>query len=282
MNIPLGDYEPFRRWSGKPRAWGPEGAGWRVWFGGKVIDGLCEVLDEHLAAPRRSGKYPAAVGCVPWLTSRAVAQRLLAMSCYCVVVDKASPDERPVALPELINPDKAFPNEAIWQLRDLMPAAADGSPPLTIGPSTPQDATAYEIDPVRVTGWRKYRGEQKPIPHAKLLVLGEVGAESFGPDFWPDYDVECRFTPQRVWFGSANWTEAARYHLETGFVCDDAQLVEDATSFVVEMIAFSEPVESACVGPEPNLVQVEYDDVALAEAAAEMEFDDHDADDYEG
>lgn len=194
MSMPLGDYEPFRNWSGKPRAWGPEGAGWQVWFGGKVVDGFCKVLDEHLAAPRRSGRnarYPAAIGCVPWLTSRAVAQRLLAMASYCVVVDKPPPGQK--LPPELINPDKAFPNEAIWQLRDLMPAAADGSAPLTIGPSTPKEATAYEVDPVRVAGWRKSKGDQKPIPHAKLLVLGEIGVESFGPDFAPDYDEECRF-----------------------------------------------------------------------------------------
>jgi hypothetical protein len=93
VSKPLGDYEPFRRWSGKPRAWGPEGAGWRAWFGGKVVDGLCDVLDEHLAAPRRSGRFPAAVGCVPWLTSKAVAKRLLALSSYCVVVDKGLPNK---------------------------------------------------------------------------------------------------------------------------------------------------------------------------------------------
>lgn len=53
-----------------------------------MVDGLCEVLDERLSAPSRSRKYPAAVGCVPWFTSKAVAQRLLAMAPYCVVVDK--------------------------------------------------------------------------------------------------------------------------------------------------------------------------------------------------
>jgi hypothetical protein len=74
---PLGDYEPFRRWSGKPRAWGPEGAGWQAWFGGKVVDGLCEVLDEHLTARRGREMRPAAIGCVPWLTSEAVVDRLL-------------------------------------------------------------------------------------------------------------------------------------------------------------------------------------------------------------
>jgi hypothetical protein len=55
VNMPLGDYERFRRWSGKPRNWEPDGAGWRAWFGGQVIDGLCEVLDEHLARKAQSG-----------------------------------------------------------------------------------------------------------------------------------------------------------------------------------------------------------------------------------
>ena len=277
VSKPLGDYEAFKRWSGEPRRWGPDGA-WRAWFGGKVVDGLCDVLDEHLAAPRRRGMHPAAIGCVPWLTSRAVASRLLAFASYCVVVDKGPLSKEPMVRPELINPDKAFPNEAIYELRDLMPAV-DGWAPLTIGPYTPKDATLYGIEPVRVLGWRKRNDEQKPIPHAKLLVLGEVGVESFGPDFAPDSYEECRFTPQRVWFGSANWTGGARYHLETGFVCDDPLLAEQATSFVAEMIAFSEPVDSACVGPEPNLVRVGYDDDAIASAAQELGYDV--PDDYE-
>lgn len=81
--MPLGDYETFRHWSGKPRAWGPQESGWRAWFGGKIVDGLCEVLDEHLAVRRRG--VPAAIGCVPWLSSEAVAETLLALSAFCVV-----------------------------------------------------------------------------------------------------------------------------------------------------------------------------------------------------
>ncbi len=65
---------------GKPRAWGPQESGWRAWFGGKIVDGLCEVLDEHLAVRRRG--VPAAIGCVPWLSSEAVAETLLALSVF--------------------------------------------------------------------------------------------------------------------------------------------------------------------------------------------------------
>jgi hypothetical protein len=172
--------------------------------------------------------------------------------------------------PEPINPDKAFPNEAIYELREIMPAV-DGDPPLTIGPYTPREATEYDIEPLRVLGWRKRKDARKPIPHAKLLVLGEVGMVDYCP--LPGYDEACRFTRRRVWFGSANWTEAARLHLETGFACDDPLLAEQATSFIAEMIAFSEPVASACVGPEPNLVRVAYDDDAIAEAAQELGYD---------
>jgi hypothetical protein len=202
MNLPLGDYEPFRKWSGKPRTWGPEGAGWRAWFGGEVVDGLCDVLDEQLAAPRARGMYPAAIGCVPWLTSRAVASRLLALASYCIVVDKPPPNRALRVPPELINPDKAFPNEAIYQLRNVMPSV-DGSAPLTIGPYTSKDATAYEIDPVRIAGCRVRNDQRKPISHAKLLVLGEVGLETYGPDWAPEAFEEFSFRPQRVWFGSA-------------------------------------------------------------------------------
>ncbi len=42
----------------------------------------------------------------------------------------------------------------------------------------------------------------------------------------------------------------------------------------------AEPVDSACVGPEPNLVQVGYDNEAMAEAAADMDFEPDDYDEY--
>ena len=136
-----GDYEAFRSWSGKPRSWGPEQAGWRAWFGGKVVDGLCEVLDEHLAAKRRGVR--AAIGCVPWLTSEAVTDRLLALRAFCVVLDKGPPF--PV---RLLNPDKAFPNSALPRLHDMAPAA-DGAAPI-LGPWSWMPE--HDLGPVRVLG----------------------------------------------------------------------------------------------------------------------------------
>ena len=64
---PLGAYEAFADWSGNPLSWGPDRR-WRVWFAGGVIDGLLEVLDEHITAAQ-GRRYPAVIGCSPWLTS---------------------------------------------------------------------------------------------------------------------------------------------------------------------------------------------------------------------
>ena len=70
--MPLGDYGIFPWWSGRPRSWGPEGGRWRAWFGGKVVDGLCDVLDEHLSADRSLGTSgtPAAIGMCPLADKR--------------------------------------------------------------------------------------------------------------------------------------------------------------------------------------------------------------------
>ncbi len=46
------------------------------------------------------------------------------------------------------------------------------------------------------------------------------------------------------------------------------------------MIAFSEPITTQCPGPEPNLVEVGVDNVAMAEADAERGYDGPDDEDY--
>jgi len=55
-----------------------------AWFGGQVLDGLCTVLDEHLAERVAVGRHR----CVPWLTSDAVIDRLAKLNSLCVVLDK--------------------------------------------------------------------------------------------------------------------------------------------------------------------------------------------------
>ena len=170
----LGDYEAFRPWSGKPRAWGPQDGGWRAWFGGKVVDGLCNVIDEHPAAKRRG--VPAAIGCVPWLDSEAVVDRLLGLTAFCVVVDKGT------SFPgRLLNREKGLPNIWLLRLRDMAPSN-DGSAPI-LGPSSKMPE--HELGPVRVLGWHSGR---KPLLHAKMLVLGYLAINVYGPD--DSYGIE--------------------------------------------------------------------------------------------
>lgn len=85
---PLGEYPPFSTGSRKPRTWGAEDRS-RVWFGGQVVDGLAQVIDEHVAAEAREREpMPAALGCVPWLTHAGIAERLARLPACCILVDK--------------------------------------------------------------------------------------------------------------------------------------------------------------------------------------------------
>jgi hypothetical protein len=87
-----------------------------------------------------------------------------------------------------------------------------------------------------------------------MLVLGELawGEDEFGHE-------DLNFSPRSLWWGSANWTEASRKHLEMGFWSDDQSLVHSATDFRGSVIEFSEPWDSECAGPEHDLVDVEFD-----------------------
>lgn len=177
--MPLGDYEAFQSWSGRPRSWGPSDVGWRAWFGGQVIDGLCSVLDEHLAAylpapvpslALATGRgVPAAIGCVPWLTSAAVVDCLFKLGACCIVIDKGT--LRPPAI-RLLDSHLGFPNVALPQLENVTPAV--NGEPMIVGPGTPREAMEHELEPVRVLGVRD-RDSRKPLLHAKLSCSAKSG-----------------------------------------------------------------------------------------------------------
>ena len=232
-----------------------------MWFGGNVVDGLCDVLDEHLAAKHSGG--PAAIGCVWSLTSRMVIDRLLMMSAMCVVVDKGSfLPQRLIDAPEI-----GFPNIALPQLRSLMRSESGETP--VVGPYTPRELVEYDLEPIRVLGWPGDR-LNKPLLHAKLLILGELDWNTYGPDEAPDDFVSADFTPQLVWWGSANWTNASPRHIEVGLVCDDPALAREATDFVATVISHSEPIDATRLGPQRKLLDYKIDNAAMAEAAHEQ------------
>jgi hypothetical protein len=259
MWSPLGEYLPFGSWSGQPRPWGADGRS-RVWFGGQVVDGLAQMIDEHVAAEAREREpMPAVLGCVPWLTHAGIAERLARLPACCVVVDKGQ--QRLASA--LATAGNGFP-PVLPGLRHRAPAV-DGRA-VVLGPYSRMPD--YAVGPVRVVGMTG--GERsKPLLHAKLLVLGRL--------VWLEYEVDggCGevylFQPRSVWWGSANWTEQARHHLELGAWSDDPALAREATAFLDDLIGFSEPLGSVSPRPDPDLAYVDYDDEAMREAMAAAE-----------
>jgi phosphatidylserine/phosphatidylglycerophosphate/cardiolipin synthase-like enzyme len=112
---------------------------------------------------------------------------------------------------------------------------------------------------VRLAGWRGDR--QAPLLHAKMLLLADAQGEH-----WPDGD-HWKFQPSRAWLGSANWTTAAENdHLEYGLWTDDEALVGQVAAFLLDLLMFSEPMDTGSDTPRPDLAAAEWDDEAFAEA----------------
>ena len=78
-----------------------------------------------------------------------------------------------------------------------------------------------------------------------------------------------RFTPLRTWVGSANWTSLAPSHLEFGMWSDDPALMKRNQQFLLDVIRFSQPLDSITPGPEPELVYSGWDDAAFIEYYAD-------------
>lgn len=261
---PLGEYPQFG--PSRPLPWG-ERPGWTITFGTGVIPNLVEGIRAHAdtAAGDHSQRFwpaTAAVGCVPYFTSRAVADALLSLDACCVVVDKQA--QRSPALASLAaRAGGGLSSHYLYELNDLTAPDENGSGP-TVGPysSWPDPV---ELGPVRLAGWtRDPSGASRPQLHAKMLLLGitVVSEGEFGEEV-PE------FVPQRTWLGSANWTWSASGHLEYGIWCDDPTLIDHNRRFLADVLRFSEPWESATEGPQPQLVDIEFDDDAFREYVAE-------------
>ncbi len=263
---PLGALDAFKRLA-SPRQWGPDKR-WSVAFGGRVVqDELIAGLRAHRSAVEKrfspkAEAYPVVLGCVPWLDSDAIVDALIDLGSCCIVVDKKTNNEQCMRLL----------SEASGVQQRLLGAIATWGPPErgrppVIGPSSP--LWDRELEPLRVAGWKKADREKSPLLHAKLAICcaawrweGEAG----GTD-----DV---FTPMSVWMGSANWTKDSPKHLELGAWSTDAELATAALEFVTAVIKISEMYGAGPGGPEPQLVEGEWDDAAFAEVLGEMELDD--------
>ena len=80
---------------------------------------------------------------------------------------------------------------------------------------------------------------------------------------------QSHFTPLRTWMGSANWTAFAPSHLEFGLWSDDEALLKRNLQFLLDLVRFSQPLDSLTAGPEPQLVDADWDDDAFSSYYAE-------------
>jgi hypothetical protein len=226
-----------------------------------VVDGLVSVIDEHIAAIRsgyqRGLVGPSAMGCVPWLTSGPVLDRLAALAGCCIVISKAASR---TAASALAVADNGLPNVSSG-LRDLAPM--EDRQPVVVGPGSRMPE--HDLGPLRIAGWGKGKGRAAPLMHAKLLVLGELR--------WAEDVIgggeELFFFSRSVWGEARTGRKGSANNLEIALWSDDKTLVEQSKSFVESVIEFSEPWDSTAESPDPNLRTVEFDDEAFAEYLAE-------------
>jgi hypothetical protein len=265
---PLAEDERFGRWTG-PRSW----HGGTVCFG-SVVDDLIDGVAAHASRPHetspRRWSMPAAIGCVPWMSHERMTAALARLGGCCIVLTKSANDLR--AAQALHTTGRALPTAYLPGFDEVGQARPDGKRPI-IGPHGLDGDSLHELGPVRRAGWRGDR--TAPLIHAKLLVLGD--AWGYDNDEEGPWGPQFSFRPQRAWLGSANWTRGATGHLEFGLWVDEPQLVEHTFAFLLDMLKFSEPFDTANDQPSPELVDAEWDDAAFAEYLADMGAADHDA-----
>jgi hypothetical protein len=239
------------------------------------LDDLLAGLTRHRSTDwsaeygRRLEPRAAAIGCVPWLTDPAVAAALATLDQCCVVVDKQQPEYD--AVRRLASQGNPLSSAYLDGFEDMALPDENGNPPVIYPNSGPLDPV--ELGPVRVAGWRRAGdGTPRPMLHSKMLVLGVTTYYEDDEMFAGDV---LKFHPKSTWMGSANWTLAARRHIEFGVWSSDPDLVRHNYEYLLSLLTFSEPRGAATIGPEPELVSAVWDDEAFREYVAEH------SDDYE-
>lgn len=202
----------------------------------------------------------------------------------CILITKQTPGNlakpRAQAVKDLADAKGLF-QKAFYELHDVVPG---GGEPLVVGPGTPQwldnenDDEPAHIGGVREVGFRQVKGQFVPIVHSKMLLLGRMWWHDEHPSGYPG-DI-FGFRPERLWVGSANFTQSSRGGLEMGMWTSDPDLMQAARQYLMALVIMSEPLGE---GPDlltPDLIPVEYDDEAFSEYLADLgspdwtEFDD--------
>jgi hypothetical protein len=248
----------------------------RAYVGLDVLRGLIAGLDQALEAHRqeRSARKlgPALIGVSPWLTDPELLGKLKELTAACIVITKQGRSKRDLEqLPELHELNAATPGlpvEAFPELVELAPHVDDK--PVLVGP---YDRLGELVIPtIRTLGFRRQASGSGYVPlmHAKLALLGEL--------WWHDEDAlghvadVTGFSARRLWVSSANFTLSSRASLEFGYWTEEPALLEGMERFLLRIVAASEGLAGADE-PTPQFLPVDYDDEAMREAMAEIEWD---------
>jgi hypothetical protein len=210
------------------------------------------------------------LGAFMWLDDPELLDRIAGFHGACVAFTKQPRmnEAKRARFRDVLDRSRGFPARALPELEWLLPYDDEGQVPL-IGPSSA--APAVRVPALRAVGYRRVGGRLVPILHAKLLLLGELiwhEDEEYGAGEF------LRFKPERLWVGSANGTQSSRSSLEFGCWLEDRKLLESARQFLAEVLRHSESFDPDSDDMAPELVDPDFDDVAMAEAAAALEWPD--------
>lgn len=245
-------------------------------FGTGVLDELIAGIDEFQAAVTARPAYhslgAAMLGAFAWLDDSRLLERIASYPYACVTFTKQPrpfPPHKLTRLQKVLDRGRGFPAAALEGLETLMPLDDLGQPQV-VGPYSP--APSYMFRPLRALGYRRVGGKLVPLLHAKLMLLGELTwleDEEFG------LGDTTRFRPRKLWIGSANGTFSSRSNLEIGCWQTQPELLRSAQDFLARILANSEDLDPDADTMKPEQAEPDYDDVAMAEAAAVLD-DDYD------
>lgn len=246
-------------------------------FGLNVLDDLIVGIDEFRAAAASptslSYAGPAMLGAFGWLDDRQLLNRIADYPHACVAFTKQPRPFKPGKLASLrgaLERSSGFPSAALPELETLAPRDEHKQPQI-IGPYTRMPA--YTIPGLRAVGYRKTGNSIAPLLHVKMVLLGDLSWHEYEGEFGSVTET-LEFEPRRLWIGSANGTYNSRFSLEFGCWQTEPSLLTQAKRFLTKVIAHSEDLDPDSDNMEPDLVEVEFDDAAIAEAISEAGGDD--------
>lgn len=181
----------------------------------------------------------AVLGCVAWLTSKAILSALAEKDPVVLVVQKE----------DFLRPDLTSGKGWARELRNRYDALSCTWERIELGLhlSTFHDPT---IQPVRCIGnHNKTKRPAFPRMHHKFIVFCKEGTDA---EIQPDWYGSRYLQPYAVWTGSFNFTENAGRSLENALFITDLEIVRAYVAEWENIVSLSEPLdwESDWVAPE--------------------------------